>query len=380
MEIQSNEQALMRRKRRIRLYFGLFIALLIGCTLFSNTMISLTLPKVVLITTGRGELNHTYSGSGIVKWRSEVPLTNPSGAKVEKINVEKGQLVKKGQTLILYDQEDVGQQLLDEKGNLAKLKLSIEKLQKDFIIASQSNDPQLIESAKHALRVSEIDLDAQERRIQKLEKSIADNRTLTAPFDGLITTLNAMEGQLPAGGADLILANTSQGFEFSLTLAEEAVEAIAIGGKLDVQINGPKGPQMEGVVEAIEDAASDEQIVTGEEGANSGSVVMKKLRVALPGQSLKGGERAQVELSQTTEDVVLVPNKAIHEEGDSSYVLGLEVKDGPLGNSFFVRKIKVTLASRTDTQSVITEGLFEQQQIILESSEPLQEGDQVRLH
>jgi len=378
MEAQSSEQAQMRRKRRIRLYFGLFIALLIGCTLFSNTMVSLTLPKVVLITAGRGEQSHTYSGSGIVKWRSEVLLTNSSGAKVEKIKVEKGQLVKKGQTLILYDQEDAGEQLLDERGNLAKLKLSIEKLQKDFIIASQSDDPQLIESAKQAIKVSEIDLDAQQRRIQKLEKSIADHRTLTAPFDGIITTLNAIEGQPSVGGADIVLANKSLGFEFTIALAEEAVGDIAVGGKLDVQINGPQGPQLEGIVEAIE--GSGEQIVTGEETTNNGRVPMKKLLVALPGQSLKGGERAQVELTQTTEDVMLVPNIAIHEEGDNSYVLGLEMKDGPLGNSFFVRKIRVMVTSRMETQSVIAEGLFDQQQIILESSEPLQEGDQVRIH
>lgn len=379
MEIQPAGQALIGRKRKIRILFGLFIGLLIGFTLFSNTLKSLTLPKVALITAGRGELVHTFQGGGTVKWRMKSALTGAAGGKIKQVNVKVGELVKKGQALVVYDTKAVEYQILDEKAALDKLNISIKELQNRYIETYHNGDEKSIESARNALKVSSIDKDVLQRRIQKLQEDLSANGALTAPFDGIVTKVGAVGGQGSTGESpDVIIANQSLGFDFEFLVPADAIGLLEKGAKLDVQLSGSNARQVEGRIEEIQDAELPTQ--TGEGASQTMYTAMKRLIVAVQDDALQGGERAEVELTRKIDDVILVPNKAIRDEGNKKYVFGIEERNGPLGNAFYVRKRYITIIDSNETQSAVTQGLFEQEQIILESSDPLQEGDKIRVH
>lgn len=379
MEIQPAGQALIGRKRKIRILLGLFIGLLIGFTLFSNTLMSLTLPKVALITTGRGELVHTFQGSGTVKWRMESALTGAAGGKVKQVNVKVGELVKKGQALVVYDTKAAEYQILDEKAALDKLNISIKELQNSYKEIYHNGDEKSIESASNALKVSSIDKDVLQRRIQKLQEDLSANGLLAAPFDGIVTKVGAVEGLGSTGGApDIVIANQSLGFDFEFLAPADAIGLLEKGAQLDVQLSGSNARQVEGRIEEIEDAELLAQ--TGEGASQTIYTAMKRLIVAIQDDALQGGERAEVELTRTMDDVILVPNKAIRDEGNKKYVFGIEERNGPLGNDFYARKRYITIIDSNETQSAVTQGLFDQEQIILESSDPLQEGDKIRVH
>ncbi|BBI34295.1 cation efflux system protein [Cohnella abietis] len=333
----------------------------------------LTLPKVTLTTSSRGQLVHTFVGSGVVKWKAEVALTNSTGWKVERVKVKVGDLVKKGQSLVTYDNKAAEQQILDEQASVKKLKLSIEEQQKNFIEASHSGDEKSIDNAKHAMKISAIDLDVQERRVKKLQEDLIANRELIAPFDGIIIKANAIEGLASGGGPDVIISNRELGFEFSFLAPADAVAQLEIGAKMGAQVAGSDARQIEGQVEDIRDVEAGDGTETG---ANN---LMKRITVKLKDEAVKGGERVQVELTKTTDDVILVPNNAIHDEGGKKYVFGIEEKDGPLGNTFYTRKIFITIIDSNESLSAVSEGLFDQESIIIESSEPLQDGDKIRL-
>ncbi|WP_068621426.1 efflux RND transporter periplasmic adaptor subunit [Paenibacillus tuaregi] len=379
MEIQPADQALIGRKRKIRILFGLLIGMLIGFTLFSNTLMSLTSPKVALITVGQGELVHTFQASGTVKWRMESVLTGAAEGKVKQVNVKAGDLVKKGQALLVYDTKDVENQILDEKAALDRLNISIKELQDSYKEIYHNGDEKSIESARNALKTSSIDKDVLQRRIQKLQEDLSANSLLAAPFDGIVTKVGKVEGLGSTGGApDIVIANTSLGFDFEFLAPADAIGLLAKGDKLDVQLSGSNARQVEGRIEEIQDA---EQLTqTGEGEKHTTYTAMKRLIVAIQDDALKGGERADVVLTKTTQNVILVDNKAIRNEGDKRYVFGVEERKGPLGNDFYVRKVYLTIIDSNETQSAVTQGLFDQEQIILESSDPLQEGDKIRVH
>ncbi|GIP22243.1 efflux RND transporter periplasmic adaptor subunit [Paenibacillus sp. J22TS3] len=379
MEIQPADQALIGRKRKIRILFGLLIGMLIGFTLFSNTLMSLTSPKVALITVGQGELVHTFQASGTVKWRMESVLTGVAEGKVKQVNVKAGDLVKKGQALLVYDTKAVENQILDEKAALDRLNISIKELQDSYKEIYHNGDEKSIESARNALKTSSIDKDVLQRRIQKLQEDLSANSLLAAPFDGIVTKVGKVEGLGSTGGApDIVIANTSLGFDFEFLAPVDAIGQLAKGDKLDVQLGGRNARQVEGRIEEIQDA---EQLTqTGEDEKHTTYTAMKRLIVAIQDDALKGGERADVVLTKTTQNVILVDNKAIRNEGDKRYVFGVEERKGPLGNDFYVRKVYLTIIDSNETQSAVTQGLFDQEQIILESSDPLQEGDKIRVH
>ncbi|GAA3404866.1 efflux RND transporter periplasmic adaptor subunit [Paenibacillus hodogayensis] len=380
MELQRNEQAVSGRKRKLRLAFGLFIGLLLVCTLFGNTLLTLALPKVTLTVPGRGQLVHAYAADGVVSWRVEAELTPPAGWKVGKVNVKEGDPVKKGQILVTYDSKAAEQLLLDEQAGVKKLKLSIQDWQKTFKEASQNGDEKGVADAKRALELGAIDLDVQERKVQKLQDDLQENRALTAPFDGIVMKVYAVEGLASGGKPDAVVANTSLGFEFEFLTPSDAATELEIGDALKVQVKGSKARRVEGRIESIQDTDAPASGTTAGGNGSLTGAAMKRIGVRLQDDELKGGERVQVELTRTTDDVILVPTKAIHDENGKKYVFGIEEKNGPLGNAFHIRKIFVTAADADDSLTAVTEGLFEQQSIVLESNEPLQEGERIRLH
>lgn len=89
-----------KRQRTIVILFGLFIGLLVFCTLFSNTLESLTLPKVVTEKAALGSLDYKLEASGILRPVSEVKLANAAPWRVSKIYVKEGSYIQKGQTLL----------------------------------------------------------------------------------------------------------------------------------------------------------------------------------------------------------------------------------------------------------------------------------------
>lgn len=379
MELQRSEQSAMGRKRTIRLAFGLFIGLLIGCTLFSNTLATLSLPKVVLAMPSRGQLVHTFMGSGVVKWKAETALSNNSGWKVENVHVKEGELVKKRQTLVTYNKEAAEQQILDEQASLKKLKLSQEVLKRNFIEASQQADEQAIAAAKNALGVSEVDIEVQERRIQKLQHDLKVNSSLVAPFDGIVTKVAATEGLSSSGAPEVVISNKSLGFEFEFLAPAKMTAPLEAGESVKVRVEGNQVSQVDGQIEDIQNAVSSYQTGAPDgKGANA-EVSMKLVRITLKNQDVKDGEKAQVELTKMTDDEILVPNKAIRDDGGGKYVFGIEEKSGPLGNAFYIRKLPVTVIDSDESVSAVTEGLFDQEQIVIESSEPLQAGDKIRI-
>lgn len=62
------------------------------------------------------------------------------------------------------------------------------------------------------------------------------------------------------------------------------------------------------------------------------------------------------------------------------YVFVVEEQPGALGNVFVARKVNIKFSERNDKETMIqTDSIYEQDKIILDSSEPLQDGNRVRL-
>ncbi|WP_256984575.1 efflux RND transporter periplasmic adaptor subunit [Paenibacillus taichungensis] len=365
------------RKKTIAVIAGVFLGLLILFTLFSNTLMSLTLPKVALVTVSRGVLSHEFQSIGVLKWKAETELSSTSGWKVKKVAVKKGDVVQKGQTLITYDSKDIKLQIQDEQGSLAKLKLSTGGLQYALMEAMQGGDKKIINDATTVYKSHEIDIETQQRHIQKLQDSLKENSKLVAPFAGIVTKVNAMEG-FPSSGPDVMISNRDLGLMLELSLPTPAVALLKAGDELDVQVNGKEAKQMKGQIESIQDGDPVNSDI-GESANGNSTVPMRKLILSIQDPAAKEGDIAQVDLTQTLEDVVLVPNAAIHDEGGKKYVFGIEQKDGPLGNAFYVRKVYITVDDDNASLSAVTGGLFDQESIIIESSEPLQEGNKIRM-
>ena len=75
----------------------------------------------------------------------------------------------------------------------------------------------------------------------------------------------------------------------------------------------------------------------------------------------------------------VVPNNAVREDSKGKFVLILKVKGTPLGNRYTVKRADVEVQASDDTSSGVSGGVYEYDNVITNSSKPLEEGMQVRL-
>ncbi len=374
-----------RRKRIIQIVLMGFMGLLLFFTLFSNTLQSLTLPKVTTEQPKMGGIELAIEGSGIIQSIADAKLSSSTDWKVQQILVKEGERVKKGQKLITYDSQSARQEIEVEVTNLEKQRIEHQNLQDQFIQSSIDEDELKLRSAKREIEKGKLDMVAQERKINQMRERLSKDQVLMAPFDGIVTKLNAVEGLASAGEPDVIVSNSSQGYRFEVGADAKRLSSIgvSIGERIEVEVdtdNKQRSSVMDGVIEEITNA---EPLIEGgsDEGTVTATVPQKIIRIKIIDAKLKGGEQARIKIEKSSlEKGLLVSSGAVHQDREGKYVFVVEQQPGALGNVFVARKVNIEFSEKNDKETMIqSDRIYEEDKIILKSSEPLQDGNRIRL-
>lgn len=383
----GTETAGQRRKRIIVVVFISFMGLLLLFTLFSNTLQSLTLPKVTTEQPKKGGISLVIEGSGILQPIAEAKLFGSTNWKTQQVHVQEGDRVKKGQKLITYDSKPAEQDIEVELTNLEKQKIEQQSFQDQYILASFEEDELKRRSAQRDIEKGKLDIAAQERKINEMREHVSKNQLLTAPFDGIITSLNAVVGLGSTGEPDIILSKSSEGYRFEVRADAKRVStlAISIGEQIKVEVDSDQEQQARSLDGTIEEIINEKPLIEGtsesDEAVVGGTMPQKILRVKLLDAKLKGGEQARIKIEKGSLDQgLLVSNEAIHQDREGTYVFVVDQKPGALSNVFVVRKVDIESSEKNDKETMIqTDRIFPEDKIILNSSEPMQDGDRIRL-
>lgn len=375
-----------KRKRIIQVVFIGFMGLLVFFTLFSNTLQSLTLPKVSTEQPKTGSLVYAIEGSGILQPIAEAELSNSTDWKVQQILVKEGERVKKGQKLITYDSKPLRQEIELEITGLKKQKIEQQNLQDQFIQSSIEEDELKLRGAGREIEKGKLDIAAQERKINELRERLSSDQVLAAPFDGIVTKLNAVEGLGSGGGPDLIVSSSSQGYLLEVVADAKRLSSIgvSIGEQFEVEVftdTQQRASIVDGVIEEIANAEPLIEEASGEEAGKNVTVPQKMLHIKVVDAKLKGGEQARINIEKSSLDKgLLVSNEAVHQDREGVYVFVVDERPNALGNVFVARKVNIQSSEKNDKETMIqSDSLYEGDKIILKSSEPLQEGNRIRL-
>ncbi|MGG6311422.1 efflux RND transporter periplasmic adaptor subunit [Paenibacillus macerans] len=381
----SKEQADRKRKRWIFTLLMLLIGLLLFFTLFSNTLQTVTLPKVRTEPAASGGLTYKLEGSGVLQPANQAELPNPAGWKVRQVLVKEGEAVKKGQKLIVYDSASAERELEDEITQLEKQTIALQTVQDQFISSTVDGDESGLREAKRELETRKLDLAMQRRKIEELRERLNRQKELVAPFDGIVKEVNAVEGLASAGQPDAVVSNRGAGYRLDLAADGDLVGRLGLAAGQPIEMEAAAGGRpslsVKGSIDEIADAGSR---IAGlpEDGAGARAAVPQKLlRIHVADPGLKGGELVSVKLERTApEKGWIVPNEAVHREGNARFIYKVEQQRGALGNVFVARKVPIEASAVNERETMIpADRLYEGDLIILESSEPLQDGNRVRL-
>ncbi|MGH1143496.1 efflux RND transporter periplasmic adaptor subunit [Bacillus pseudomycoides] len=419
------EQDVTRKKRNIKIISSVFIGLLTILTLFSNTLANWNLPKVITEKPKNSELKQTFTGNGELQPQEEAKLSNSSiEAKVKEVHVKEGDRVKKNQLLVTYDSKKSEQVILDEEATLQIQKLALNDAQANYNEAkknqqeNKSND-QLnnqqenksnsqpnggisetsLQSLKTAVESKKIEISTQERKIKSLKEELEMSKKLIAPFDGVVTKINAKKDQLSTRDeGDVILSDESKGFKVEVQVPADLATHLKVGEKINLKGNAKS---LEGELIEIKNIESNENQRPEEQGkqqdeqkdeqkgepkdeqqfqqTSATPQPQKRILVKVQGEELKKGEQVEATLTKQLTKGVVIPNKVIKKEGQRTFVYTIEEKKGPLGNAFYIEESPITVGESNGQETVVLEGVYEKDQIVLQTSEPLKKGERVKI-
>ena len=301
-------------------------------------------------------------------WKKQVITPDISG-KIARIYVNEGDRVKAGQLLAELDTRAIRLQLEQAEAALAAAKANLEDARKNMermerLFQEKAVSEQQYEKARLALEAAQAQKDQAEAAVN-LAKHNLEVSLMKAPFDGVIASKNAEEGDVinpMMGGMSgssgvLSLANYSR-IKVKFDVAPEDIHKISRGQKVYLEGYDLPGQRFEGEISVVNSAAD---------------LQTKKFRVEAlinnPELQLKPGMFGQVIIEvKSKEDVLAVPLKALLE---NSYVMVVE------GNKA-VRK-NVTTGLKNKDLIEITSGLNENDLVIVEGNFGLPDGNPVEI-
>jgi membrane fusion protein, macrolide-specific efflux system len=161
----------------------------------------------------RGDIEDLVTSTGTLQPRDYVDVGAQVSGQIEKINVEVGDMVKKGDVLATIDAE-TSQARMDQseaslksaKNSLETQKENLKKTERDFqrqkaLYEQDATTKQAFmdaetafENAKRQLRNSELDIERQEASMRIEKKNLAFT-TIVAPIDGTVMSIAVKLGQ-----------------------------------------------------------------------------------------------------------------------------------------------------------------------------------------
>ncbi|WP_211330029.1 efflux RND transporter periplasmic adaptor subunit [Deminuibacter soli] len=287
---------------------------------------------------------------------------------LEKIFVDEGQPVKKGQPLFQISSQEYA-------AELARCKAALNSAEAEARAAKLEMDRVKILVDKKIITASEYDLSqarvkAAQAKIEEAAslKSNAETKLsytyIRAPFDGMIDRIPLKTGSLVTEGALLTALSDLQSVYAYFSVSEnEYLQYIQLPANKQqesrtVQLTLADGSHYphEGRIETIE----------GEIEEGTGSIAFRA-KFANPNRVLRHGGTGKVLLNTAMENALLVPQKAVFEIQDKSfvYVVG---KDNRVKQRSFVPKTRIADCY------IVQSGLLPGDKVVFEGIQSLQEG------
>lgn len=239
---------------------------------------------------------------------------------LEKVNVDEGQEVRKGQILFKTNEQEYKAELAKAKANLQSAKAQAKVIEFEVEGLKILVDKNVISESE--LNLTKAKYDAVLAKIEEA-KSAMDNAevqlsytNIRAPFDGIIDRIPLRTGSLvEQGSLFTTVSNISSVHVYFNVSEKEYLEYIKSKDETKnnnvvelVLADGAPYPY-EGIIETMQ----------GEFNANTGSIAFRAL-FPNPSKILKHGATGKIILTNKVNNAIIIPQKAVFEIQDRSFV------------------------------------------------------------
>ena len=182
--------------------------------------------------------------SGTTEANETLNLINSYSGRVTKLAIKKGTFIKKGTPILQIDTRTLKIEI-----EQARLLIKQRNLELDGIKRLAANNF----SSKINLAKAETELAAAKAAEHSLLVDL-ENATLTAPFSGIVNTLDVQEGQVLGNGVSIGTLVSLNPIKVSVNIPQNKIEKIQLGILGDIHLES--GYEAEGVISYISTTAN----------------------------------------------------------------------------------------------------------------------------
>ena len=292
------------------------------------------------------ELAKTYPGSDREAEIQEI---------IENITAQRSDVQNEMNNLESEENIKQLQRLIDAEEN--KLNDMTEEIQRRESDQNSSEGGILNEYAK---KEREASAQSSQLSVEEAKQELAlAEAGVEAPFDGILTEMNIVQGATVTEGAQLFSISSDQNVQVVVELGRYDLEKVREGQSADIEI---AGASYAGKVKKINRMAQNNQ--------QNAAVVYAQIAVEDPDDGIFLGVEGKADIhTASARDAVLIPYEAVNtdREGDFCYL----VKEG------VICKQRIVTGISGDADMEVTEGVSEGDTVVISTDAVLEEGMQV---
>jgi membrane fusion protein (multidrug efflux system) len=327
-------------------------------------------PSVAVTLPGTKSLDAKIDLPGRLEAYSRAPIFARVSGYLKSWNVDMGAAVKAGQKLAEIDAPDLDQQLMQARADLANAqaaaKLSGATLaRRKTLLASNFVSQQEIDERSADLASKEAQVRSMQANVERLE-ALASYKTVTAPFDGIVTERNTDVGALINGGtgsgAAMFVISDAKKLRLYVNVPQSYLPSIKLGAKASVSVPEYAGRTF---LATVESSAQSVDVASG----------TTRMQLGLDNTTgeLRPGAYADVQLSLTRDTQPLsIPASALIFDNS-----GLRVATVTPADKILFKP--VTIARDLGREIEISTGLSADDRVIVTPLDGIADGDQVRI-
>ncbi len=323
-------------------------------------------PNAVDVASAKAALASTQAGYQQILNGTDADRLAAARAQVEQSRVVLDQAQQ------MYDKvKDVpGVGMLPQSLQLQQATISYETAQANYRVASRGADQAQVAASQAQVAQAQAALDRLQRGPTKEQLEIAqagvdqaqlaveqaqrrlENTRLVAPWDGIVTAVNVVEGALAQPNVPALqLADHSQ-FHINVQVDEVDITSIASDQAVGIDMDALPDQKLAGHVHRIAPSATVDQA-----GTTSYLVTVRFDRTE---PALRAGMSATANItSSSLKDVLLIPNRAVQIDRESGRIFAeKETAVGP-------QKVEIRLGLRDEQFSEVREGLTDGDKVIV---------------
>ena len=291
---------------------------------------------------------------------------------LEKVHVDEGALVKKGQLLFSINDQELRADVSKAKASLNSISAEAKTAELEVARVKLLVDKKIVTATE--LDVAKAKQNAMQARIEEAEAALSHAQTLLsytqirAPYDGVIDRIPLKVGSLLEEGTLITSVSDISSVYAYFNISENEYLA-------HCRAKAAKGYQEENAVQLILSDGKEYELggtietVVSEFQENTGSIAFRA-RFPNPTHLLKHGATGKVRLTSELENALMLPQKAVFEIQDKNYVYVLDSTNK-------VRMRNFTPRARLDDYYVVETGIEEGERIVYEGIQNIREGMEV---